>query len=79
MSKNVMPGVDSKAERATFGRNLQEARTKMGISQRDIHHETGVAQSHISQIETGTVNLSIDTMVKLAAITNMPLWKLLKP
>lgn len=79
MSKNVMPGVDSEVDRANFGRNFLRARTKMGLSQRDVHRETGVAQSHVSEIETGAINLSVDTMAKLAAVTSMPLWKLLKP
>jgi transcriptional regulator with XRE-family HTH domain len=79
MSKNKMPGVDSQPERELFGQNFKLARAKIGLSQRDIHRLTGVAQSHISEIETGISNISIDTMVKLAAIVKQPLWKLFKP
>ncbi|WP_210191615.1 MULTISPECIES: helix-turn-helix transcriptional regulator [Rhodomicrobium] len=79
MSKNRMPGVDSRTDRETFGHNFREARIKAGLSQRDVHRETGVAQSHISEIETGVSNISIDTMVKLASVVNRPLWKLFKP
>lgn len=78
MSKNKMPGVDSQSERELFGQNFRVARTKMGLSQRDVHRQTGVAQSHISEIETGTSNISIDTMVKLATVVNTPLWKLFR-
>jgi transcriptional regulator with XRE-family HTH domain len=49
------------------------------LSQRDVHRLTGVAQSHISEIETGTSNISIDTMVKLATVVNQPLWRLFRP
>ncbi len=79
MSKNEMPGVDSYPERVTFGENFRQARMKIKLSQRDVHRLTGVAQSHISEIETGVSNVSIDTMVKLAAVVKQPLWKLFKP
>ena len=79
MSKNLMPGVDSETERIVFGRNFRTAREKMNLSQRDIHQLTGVAQSHISEIETGQSNISVDTMVKLATIVRKPLWKLFRP
>ena len=79
MSKNSMPGVDSQTEREMFGQNFRSARVKTGLSQRDVHRLTGVAQSHISEIETGTSNISIDTMVKLATIVKQPLWRLFRP
>jgi len=79
MSKNKMPGVDSQSEREIFGQNFRKARARIGLSQRDVHGLTGVAQSHISEIETGTSNISIDTMVKLATVVNQPLWKLFRP
>lgn len=79
MSKNKMPGVDSQSEREIFGQNFRKARARIGLSQRDVHRLTGVAQSHISEIETGTSNISIDTMVKLATVVNQPLWKLFRP
>lgn len=79
MSKNQMQGVDSQSEREIFGQNFREARMRIGLSQRDVHRKTGVAQSHISEIETGISNISIDTMVKLSKTVNRPLWKLFKP
>jgi transcriptional regulator with XRE-family HTH domain len=79
MSKNMMPGVDSRSERQIFGENFRHARIKAGLSQRDVHRITGVAQSHISEIETGASNISIDTMVKLSTIVKKPLWKLFRP
>ncbi len=79
MSKNAMPGVDSEEDRTIFGRNLRLAREKLNLSQRDVHQLTGVAQSHISEIETGRSNISVDTMVKLATTVKKPLWRLFKP
>ena len=77
--KKQMPGVDSQRERAIFGRNLRRARLELRLRQRDVHILTGVAQSHISEIEEGTCNISIDTMVKLATAVKVPLWRLFKP
>jgi transcriptional regulator with XRE-family HTH domain len=77
--KKQMPGVDSAAERAIFGQNFYNARLKLRLRQRDIHLMTGIAQSHISEIEKGNSNIAIDTMVKLARIVNLPLWRLFKP
>ncbi|MEJ2118267.1 MAG: helix-turn-helix transcriptional regulator, partial [Alphaproteobacteria bacterium] len=53
-------------------------RERLRLSQRDVHQITGVAQSHISEIETGQPNISVDTMVKLANTVRKPLWKLFK-
>ncbi len=49
------------------------------MRQRDVHLLTGIAQSHISDIEAGTCNMAIDTMVKLATVVKTPLWRLFKP
>ena len=77
--KKQMAGVDSVAERATFGRNIRRARITLHMRQRDIHMLTGIAQSQISQIEDGECNMSIDTMVKLSTVVNIPLWRLFNP
>jgi transcriptional regulator with XRE-family HTH domain len=77
--KKQMPGVDSQQERLTFGRNFRRARLVLRLRQRDVHLLTGIAQSHISELEEGSCNISIDTMVKLATVVKVPLWRLFKP
>ncbi len=77
--KKQMPGVDSQKERLIFGRNFRRARLVLRLRQRDVHLLTGIAQSHISEIEEGSCNISIDTMVKLATVVKVPLWRLFKP
>ena len=74
-----MAGVDSEAERATFARNLRAARMQLRLRQKEICQITGIAQPHLSDIEAGGGNIALDTMVKLAAAVNQPLWKLFKP
>lgn len=77
--KKQMDGVDSQQERTIFGKNLRRARIAQRLRQRDLHLLTGIAQSHICDIEAGTCNIAIDTMVKLARVVNMQLWQLFKP
>ena len=45
---------------------LKRARKEAGASQRAVSARSGVAQSHLSQIERGRVDFSVETMVQLA-------------
>lgn len=50
-----------------FGLHFREARRRAGLSQRDVYERTGLAQSYVSQVERGRANISLATMVYLAA------------
>lgn len=73
------PDADGETVRTSFGEHFRACRKKLQLSPGVIHELTGVPASHIAQIEAGQGSLHIDTMVKLAAIVQMPLWQLLKP
>ena len=45
---------------------LKRAREKKGLSQRDLSARAGVPQSHISKIETGSVDLRISSLASIA-------------
>lgn len=45
---------------------LKAARTKKGLSQRDLSKQAGVPQSHISKIETGAVDIQLSSLIELA-------------
>jgi transcriptional regulator with XRE-family HTH domain len=45
---------------------LKEARQRKGLSQRDLSSRAGVPQSHISKIETGSVDLQLSSLIDLA-------------
>lgn len=45
---------------------LKRARKDAGESQRAVSVRSGVAQSHLSQIEIGRVDFTVETMVQLA-------------
>ncbi len=59
--------------RAAFSRNLRAFRRRLGLSQNEVARATGIALTHVSDIELRKVNFTVDTAVKLAAGLNMPL------
>jgi transcriptional regulator with XRE-family HTH domain len=65
--------------RMVFGRNLRRARNLVGLSQYQLEKACGIDQARISNIETGRVDLGIDTMAKLAEAVGLPMWELCKP
>ena len=71
--------VESQLQREFFAKNFRAARKDAGLSQRDIQKETGIPQSHISEIESAMHNICIETMVKLANLVHVPVHELLKP
>jgi len=71
--------VESQLQREYFAKNFRSARKDAGLSQRDIQKETGIPQSHISEIESAMHNICIETMVKLANLVHVPVHELLKP
>ncbi len=70
---------ESQMQRKYFAKNFRAARKDAGLSQRDIQKETGIPQSHISEIESAMHNICIETMVKLANLVHVPVHELLKP
>ena len=77
--KHDTQAVESQSERDTFARNFRVLRKEAGLSQRDIQKLTGIAQSHVSEIESAMHNICIETMVKLAKLVKRPIHELLKP
>ena len=71
--------IESQRQREYFAKNFRAARKDAGLSQRDIQKETGIPQSHISEIESAMHNICIETMVKLANLVHVPVHELLKP
>ena len=71
--------IESQLQRDYFAKNFRAARKDAGLSQRDIQKETGIPQSHISEIESAMHNICIETMVKLANLVHVPVHELLKP
>lgn len=49
-----------------FGKNLQEARLKKGFTLRQLEIETGIDNGKISKMESGEINITLVTFLKLA-------------
>lgn len=52
---------------------LREARIRKGLSQRELSARSGVPQSHISKIESGSVDLRMSSLIALARVLDLEL------
>ena len=49
----------------TVGNRIKKARERLGITQENISEQMNVGPQHISDIERGTVGISIDMLMKI--------------
>lgn len=56
----------SAENRQIIGRRIRVIRVTNGLSQRKLAEMSGVGHNHVSLIEKGNVNVSFDTLNKLA-------------
>lgn len=54
--------------------SLREARARKGLSQRELSARSGVPQSHISKIESGSVDLRVSSLIALARVLDLELF-----
>ena len=58
--------------RHLLARNLRRLRRERGMTQETLSHESGVMQSHLSEIEAGKRNASVDLIGVIAAALDVP-------
>ena len=58
--------------RELLARNLRRLRLERGVTQEKLSHESGVMQSHLSEIEAGKRNASIDLIGAIALALAVP-------
>jgi transcriptional regulator with XRE-family HTH domain len=56
-----------------IGNSLKKARLDKGLSQRALSNAAGIPQSHISRIETGSVDLRLSSLIDLARTLDLEL------
>lgn len=57
---------------------LQKERKRIGITQKEMSLQTGIAQADISKIETGNGNPTINTLSKMGKVLGLTLqWRIL--
>ena len=52
--------------RKEVGQNIKQARKKAGLKQAEVQDIAGVTYRHYQDIETGKVNVTLDTLCRLA-------------
>lgn len=53
-------------EKKSLGAKVRKLRTAQGISQRQLALMTGISRSYLWKIETGTADIGIDVLIKIA-------------
>jgi len=59
-----------------IGDRLRQLRNSKHLSQGDIEKRTGLLRCYVSRVENGHTVPSIETLEKLAAAFDVPLWKI---
>lgn len=53
-------------EKRSLGAKVRELRIAQGVSQRQLALMTGISRSYLWKIETGTADIGIDVLIKIA-------------
>ncbi|WLP85323.1 Dam family site-specific DNA-(adenine-N6)-methyltransferase [Mycoplasma seminis] len=61
-----------------IGRNIKEIRNNIHLSQDELSFLVNIERTQISKIESGKVNITIETLEKIAKALNSPIEKLVK-
>ena len=65
--------------REIVGRNVKAAREYAGLSQRELSNRAKVAQSYLSQCESGKWNIGVDNIARIAKATGFNPHDLMNP
>ena len=58
--------MDNEREKRSLGLHIREARTSKGVSQRKLALITGTSRSYLWRIESGTADVGIDVLCRIA-------------
>ena len=58
---------------ATLAKALRSAREQKGLTQRSLAERTGLPQSHVSKIESASVDLQTSSLIELARALDLEL------
>jgi transcriptional regulator with XRE-family HTH domain len=60
----------------TLGKRIQSVREKQGLTQEQLEEKTDVNTKYISAIERGKKNVTVNTLMKIAAGLNVEVYEL---
>jgi len=61
-----------------IGKHLRDLRVAKGLTQRYVEDRTGILCCYLSRIENGRTVPSVETLEKLAAAYEIPLWRVFR-
>ncbi len=71
MNFNIVLDIKMNYVTDDIARSLKQARLNKGLSQRELSAVSGLPQSHISNIESGAVDLRLSSLLSLARILGL--------
>lgn len=67
------------SSRDVLAENLKRLRQKRGFTQLEVSEESGITRPYLAKVESGSVNISIDTLDRISEVLETETWKLIKP
>ncbi|MBM6813742.1 helix-turn-helix transcriptional regulator [Olsenella uli] len=64
--------MDNAEEKRAIGARIRAERTRCGISQRQLALMSGTSRSYLWKIETGTADVGIDVLIRIAKALDVP-------
>ncbi len=65
--------MDEKELKQNIAKNIRQHRAKNKVTQEKLYELTGISQQHISNMENGQVNPSIEVLLKIAEALDVTL------
>ena len=70
--------MDNVHEKRMLGSSIRSVRAERNISQRQLALMTGISRSYLWKIETGTADVGIDVLIKIAKALDTPVRRLIE-
>ncbi len=68
----------SQATSTNVARLLRKERIRRGLSMNHVAKKSGLSQQMVSYVERGMRNPTLDTLLRIASVLDIDLWKLIK-
>lgn len=65
------------SHRQALGRNIRRYRQQIGLSQEQLAEKSDLTYKYLGEVERGTVNISLDSMVRIAKALRVKLHELI--
>jgi transcriptional regulator with XRE-family HTH domain len=75
----VVGKAETRKLREDIGRQLRQARLAAGLSQVKLAAEIGMASTHLSEVESGYHNITLDTLAGIAGELDLDVQVVLSP